>query len=400
MYPTNIEKECRNKLFRIVSQRSTSNNSQSVNTCSSICSVQPFNQNQHSFRYLDSDLARRRPLVVSFRRIHKIQKPQIDRCSSNCDVHHMDMKLKRTCSNDNIGCITTKSFPKFFNNNNSIINNTATSTIIQLKNGFCGEINGNYSCRNFDLDRKSFAHGKHSTHFRTYLDDKQCDLSDGITMLEEKYIFPKEKYYGNAKLQVMDDDHFRKSVIDCDEEELDYERSLCKQYQLTKQFQTKKIIKRNSHQNESCSITKKLDHPAAGAAKTTNNIKTSTNIMIDETTTIHIEKIYPHHYSTGNDLIPNKLRPCCNNSEKKIELEFKLKELIKNLSLQQPLRTLSDDATSVSKLNNIRENIQMRSISLPSLSERQTPKTQIIRNLDNRKIQRENSKFASLLQIC
>ncbi|CAO1426919.1 unnamed protein product [Diamesa serratosioi] len=396
LYPNNAEKECRNTLFRTVSQRSTSNNSQSVNTCSSICSVQPFNQNQHSFRYLDSDLARRRPLVVSFRRIHKIQKQQIDRCSSNCDVHHMDMKVKRTCSNDNIGCITTKSFPKYNNNNNNInINNTTTaSTIIQLKTGFCGEINSNYSCRNVDLDRKSIAHGKHSTHFRTYLDNKQSDLSEGITMLEEKYVFPKEKYYGNAKLQAMDDDHLRKSVIDCDEEELDYERSLCKQYQLTKQFQTRKMLKRNIHENESCSITRKLDHRVE--KKEANKIKLSTNVMIDETNTTHIEKIYPHQYSTGNDLILQK--PCFNNSD--IELESKIKELIKNLSLQKPTRPLSDGATSVNKLNNIKENIQMRSLSLPSLSERQPPKTQNIRTMENCKSQRENSKFASLLQIC
>lgn len=398
MYPNNVEKECRNNLFRNVSQRSTSNNSQSVNTCSSICSVQPFNQNQHSFRYLDSDLARRRPLVVSFRRIHKIQKQQIDRCNSNCDVHDMDLKLKRTCSNDNIGCITTKTIPKYFNHHNNNINNTATTTIIQLKNGFCGEINANYSCRNFDSDRKSFANGKHSTHFRTYLDDKPSNLSEGITVLEEKYVFPKEKFYGNAKLQALDDDHLRKSIINCDEEELDYERSLCKQYQLTKQFQARKMLKRNSHEYESCSIMKKLDHPAAGT--NANTIKLFTNIMIDEQTPNHIEKIYPHQYSTRNDLIPNTLLPCFNSSDKKIELETKLKELIKNLSLQKPTRPLSEEATSVSKLNNISENIQMRSRSLPSLFERQTSKTQNIRNIENRTIQRENSKFASLLQIC
>ena len=337
-------------------------------------------------------MARRRPLVVSFRRIHKIQKPQIDRCSSSCDVYNVDLKLKRTCSNDNIGCITTKSFPKFFNNNNTNDNNTTTSTIIQLKNGFCSEINSNYSCKNFALDRKSIAHGKHSTHFRTYLDDKQYNLSEGITMLEEKYVFPKEKYYGNAKLQAMDDDHLRRSVIDCDEEELDYERSLCKQYQLTKQFQAGKIMKRNIYGNESCSITNKLDH--------VNSIKSSTNVMIDETITNLTEKVYPDQDLTGNDLIPKKIRPCCNISNKKIELETKVKELIKNLSLQNPSRPLSNEATSASKLNNITDSIQMRSKSLPSLFERQTSRTQNIRNLENWKSQQENSKFASLLQIC
>lgn len=310
----------------------------------------------------------------------------------------MDLKLKRTCSNDNIGCMTTKSIPKYFNHHNNNINNTATTTIIQLKNGFCGEINANYSCRNFDSDRKHIAHGKHSTHFRTYLDDNQCDLSEGIPMLEEKYVFPKEKYYGNAKLQAMDDDYLRRSVIDCDEEELDYERSLCKQYQLTKQFQARKMLKRNSHEYESCSITKKLDHPVAG--KTTNTIKSSANKMIDETTTKQIEKINAHQYSTGNDLIPNTLRPCCNNADKKIELENQLKELIKNLSLQKPSRPLSEEATSESKLNNIKD-IQMRSRSLPSLFERQTTsKTQNVKNSEKRSIQLENSRFASLLQIC
>ena len=307
----------------------------------------------------------------------------------------MDLKLKRTCSNDNIGCMTTKSIPKYFNHNDNNINNTATTTIIQLKNGFCGEINGNYSSKNFDSERKHIAHGKHSTHFRTYLDDKQYNISEGITMLEEKYVFPKEKYYGNAKLQAIDDDHLRRSVIDCDEEELDYERSLCKQYQLTKQYQARKMLKLNSHEYESCSITKKLDHPVA--CKNANTIKSSTNKMIDERTTKNIEKKYPHQYSTGNDLISNTLRPCCNNLEKKIEFETKLKELIKNLSLQRPL---SEEATSISRLNNIKENIQMRSRSLPSLFERKTPKTQNKRNLENRTIQQENTKFASLLQIC
>lgn len=107
------------RLYRNVSQRSNSNNSQSANTCSSICSTQyvlnsslqqhssSYNhhlhhhptihqpnqqlqqqqQTTHSLRYLEADLARlhgcsKRPLVVSFRRIPRRNsnhaKPYID----------------------------------------------------------------------------------------------------------------------------------------------------------------------------------------------------------------------------------------------------------------------------------------------------------------------------------
>lgn len=80
-------------LARTLSQRSYSMNSTSLNTCSSICSMQPFSTQNHqqTFRYFSDS---KRPLVVSFRRVNKVKLPNaleksIDRCNSICDIHRV-----------------------------------------------------------------------------------------------------------------------------------------------------------------------------------------------------------------------------------------------------------------------------------------------------------------------
>lgn len=66
-------------------------NSTSLNTCSSICSMQPFSTHQQTFRYFSDS---KRPLVVSFRRVNKVKLPHApekhsDRCNSICDIHRV-----------------------------------------------------------------------------------------------------------------------------------------------------------------------------------------------------------------------------------------------------------------------------------------------------------------------
>lgn len=62
------------------------------------------NQQQIPFRYFDSDMMRKRPLVVSFRRVQKMKPMAVDENSSYidfCDIHRLkelnnESKLKRT----------------------------------------------------------------------------------------------------------------------------------------------------------------------------------------------------------------------------------------------------------------------------------------------------------------
>lgn len=84
------------RFLRNVSQRqSFSNNSQSVNTCSSICSTQFNNLNYNSIRsYMDTEIlasslhSLQRPLVVSFRRIPKETNSSSFTSESSSNFNH------------------------------------------------------------------------------------------------------------------------------------------------------------------------------------------------------------------------------------------------------------------------------------------------------------------------
>lgn len=179
------------KLFRTMSQRSysCSVNSTSLNTCSSVCSMQPFSHSQQlPFRYFDSDMARKRPLVVSFRRIQKMT-PNNNMSNSNsvsiCDIHRMDTKLR-----DDV--MTMKIMPKSYISKMSI-----------QKRNCC---NQSQSCRNFSFNDKQ----------KSQL-ESLCDGNVFDSHHLDKGVFPKEKYHGNAKLLfTMNDEVLRKSMIDCE----------------------------------------------------------------------------------------------------------------------------------------------------------------------------------------
>lgn len=136
-------------------------NSTSLNTCSSVCSVQPFNSHQQTFRYFSEA---KRPFVVSFRRVSKVTMPNnhptlIDRCSSICDIHRHELDAKnRHCR--------------------------------RPKNPY--KQNGSQSCRNFN-----YIDGKTKAHF----DNEESPQREKITMT-----YPKEKFHGNAKLLVLNAD--------------------------------------------------------------------------------------------------------------------------------------------------------------------------------------------------
>ncbi|XP_070502946.1 pyrokinin-1 receptor-like isoform X1 [Chironomus tepperi] len=96
-------------LIRSMSQHSYSLNSTSLNTCSSICPIQPFSASsnqQMAFRYFDS----KRPLVVSFRRANKMTQGNftLEHCRSVSDFQRVDKccisngKNKRNISHDKI----------------------------------------------------------------------------------------------------------------------------------------------------------------------------------------------------------------------------------------------------------------------------------------------------------
>lgn len=160
-------------------------NSTSINTCSSVCSIQPFShQQQLSFRYFDSDMARRRPLVVSFRRIQKMNPNNLsttEQFQSICDVHRTNAKL-----NDEYA--TMKLISKYGRN------------VFHHRNDICFE---NQSCNRF------CSNVKHKTFLESFCDGEMCD----------KNVFPKEKYYGNAKiLPTVNDDILKKNTNESDQE--------------------------------------------------------------------------------------------------------------------------------------------------------------------------------------
>lgn len=135
-------------------------NSTSINTCSSICSMQPFNNQHQTFRYFDS----KRPLVVSFRRVNKVTLPNnppssIDRCNSICDIHRIDLNKFSDGRR-----MKSKFYHRFSTYGTS----------------------HSQSCRNFNaIDNRQKAH----------FDKNGSPQRDKITIT-----YPKEKFHGNAKL--------------------------------------------------------------------------------------------------------------------------------------------------------------------------------------------------------
>lgn len=156
------------RLFRTTSQRSYSMNSTSLNTCSSICSMQPYSTHNQTFRYFDS----KRPLVVSFRRVNKVTLPNnppnsAERCNSICDIHRIDL--------------------------NKMSENKMKSKYFQRLTPY----GTSQSCRNFNgIDN-------HKSHFNRNESPQREKIS--IT-------YPKEKFHGNAKLLfTLNDDILREN---------------------------------------------------------------------------------------------------------------------------------------------------------------------------------------------
>lgn len=151
--------------------------------------MQPYSTHNQQFRYFDS----KRPLVVSFRRINKMNQNNLtlEHCNSINDFHRIDIGGCGTnnvliCGKDsgNHDRATVKSLPKF-NSHNNIRNGMAKCNNSHTEN---------QSCRNFNYV------DKHKAHFETQYDDDDdddddtCDRNPTIT-------YPKEKFYGNAKLK-------------------------------------------------------------------------------------------------------------------------------------------------------------------------------------------------------
>lgn len=151
--------------------------------------MQPFNQ-QLPFRYFDSDMAKKRPLVVSFRRIQKMTPNNMETCGSVsiCDIHRIDSKLR---DND---AMTMKFMTKYCAN---------PSKMTMPKRSCC---NQSQSCRNCSFN------DKRKSQLDSLFDENVCDSHH-----LDKGVFPKEKFYGNAKiLLTLNDDILRKAIIDCD----------------------------------------------------------------------------------------------------------------------------------------------------------------------------------------
>lgn len=134
-------------------------------------------------------MAKKRPLVVSFRRIQKMA-PNVDSCDSVsiCDIHRLDTRMK-----DNNEAMSMKMMSK------------CGRRIATQKSGHCRD---SQSCRNFS------SNDKQKSQLDSLFDENVSNKSHN----DKGSVFPKEKFYGNAKLLLtMNDDILRTSVIDCDE---------------------------------------------------------------------------------------------------------------------------------------------------------------------------------------
>lgn len=160
--------------------------------------MQPFGHSQQlPFRYFDSDMAKKRPLVVSFRRIQKMAPSHSDKCDSVsiCDIHRVDTKPR-----DNNEIMTMKIISKYGSN---------ASRIAMQRQTTCNE---SQFCRNFSLSDKQ------KLQLESLYDENVCDS----VAPDKGFVYPKEKFYGNAKiLLTMNNDALRKDIIDCDEGSFD-----------------------------------------------------------------------------------------------------------------------------------------------------------------------------------
>jgi hypothetical protein len=150
--------------------------------------MQPFSNQQLPFRYFDSDMAKKRPLVVSFRRIQKMTPNKLENCDSVsiCDIHRMK----------DTEAVTMKMMSKC---------GTNQWRIAMQKSGHCKE---SQSCRNF------LSTDNQKSQLDSLFDEKTYDKSHN----DKGAVFPKEKFYGNAKLLLtMNDDILRTSIIDCND---------------------------------------------------------------------------------------------------------------------------------------------------------------------------------------
>lgn len=152
--------------------------------------MQPFNHSQQlPFRYFDSDMAKKRPLVVSFRRIQKMTPNNLENNSetsvSICDIHRLDKKLK---DNNDVKCGMSR------------YNSNPVRIAMQKKGQSCRSFTSNDK-QKFQLD---------SLYDESFYDSKPSDKG---------CVFPKEKFYGNAKLLLtMNDGISRKTIIDSEKD--------------------------------------------------------------------------------------------------------------------------------------------------------------------------------------
>lgn len=184
--------------------------------------MQPFNSHsqQLPFRYVDSDMAKKRPLVVSFRRIQKMTPNSLDTCGSVsiCDIHRLDTKVR---------------------NNNELM-----TMKIMSKYG------ANFSCS--ANSRKECLESQSYRNFATMDKQRQLDslfdenLFDG-NVPDKASVFPKEKFYGNAKLlmTVKDDDMLRKSIAD-DFDEDPYDRYISMKHNSHRWFTSHNVSAKDS----------------------------------------------------------------------------------------------------------------------------------------------------------
>lgn len=148
------------------------------------------------FRYFDSDMAKKRPLVVSFRRIQKMTPNTAENCDSVsiCDIHRLDVKPR-----DNNEITTMKILSRY--NSNPLRMKIQTKR--HSKDSQC--------CRNF------LSSDKQKLQLDSLYDENRDMNSD-----DKGCVYPKEKFYGNAKiLLTMNDDILRKDIIDCEEDSLE-----------------------------------------------------------------------------------------------------------------------------------------------------------------------------------
>ena len=207
--------------------------------------MQPFNQ-QLPFRYFDSDMAKKRPLVVSFRRIQKMTPNNLENCGSVsiCDIHRIDTK-----SRDNNDAMSMKVLTKY---------GAYPSKMTMQKKYCCSQ-----SCRN------CFFNGKQKSQLDSLFDENVYDSHH-----LDKGVFPKEKFHGNAKLLLtMNDDILQKAMTDCDSHE---EYSDMNRQQSNRKFSTTYSYKTKEEKN------RYKYKPAFKFDVDQNKVRTITSIATDK----------------------------------------------------------------------------------------------------------------------